>query len=63
MPGRPATSQAPTHVTWSDHSCILDDGSTNVIDGTLLEVSGWYDNECGYAYRCVDLLRYMGQRL
>jgi glyceraldehyde 3-phosphate dehydrogenase len=45
------------------HSCILDAKSTNVIDGTLVKVSGWYDNEWGYASRCVDLLRYVGARL
>jgi glyceraldehyde 3-phosphate dehydrogenase len=45
------------------HSCILDAKVTNVIDGTLLKVSGWYDNEWGYASRCVDLLRYVGARL
>jgi glyceraldehyde 3-phosphate dehydrogenase len=44
-------------------SCILDAKSTNVIDGTLVKVSGWYDNEWGYASRCVDLLRYIGARL
>jgi glyceraldehyde 3-phosphate dehydrogenase len=45
------------------HSCILDSKSTNVIDGTLVKVSGWYDNEWGYASRCVDLIRFMGARL
>ena len=45
------------------HSCILDAKSTNVVDGLLLKVSGWYDNEWGYASRCVDLLRYIGARL
>jgi len=44
-------------------SCILDAKSTNVIDGTLLKVSGWYDNEWGYSSRCVDLLRFVGARL
>ena len=44
-------------------SCILDAKCTNVVDGTLLKVSGWYDNEWGYASRCVDLLRYVGARL
>ncbi len=42
------------------HSCILDSLNTNVIDGTLVKVSGWYDNEWGYANRCVDLIRMMG---
>jgi len=44
-------------------SCILDSKITNVIDGTLVKVSGWYDNEWGYASRCVDLLRFVGSRL
>jgi glyceraldehyde 3-phosphate dehydrogenase len=45
------------------YSCILDSKNTNVIDGTLVKVSGWYDNEWGYASRCVDLLRFVGARL
>jgi glyceraldehyde 3-phosphate dehydrogenase len=44
-------------------SCILDAKSTNVVDGLLVKVCGWYDNEWGYASRCVDLLRYVGARL
>ncbi len=47
----------------SAYSCVLDAGSTKVIDGTLVKVSGWYDNEWGYASRCVDLLRYVAARL
>lgn len=45
------------------NSCTLDAGSTMVIDGTMVKVSGWYDNEWGYSSRCVDLLRFMGARL
>jgi glyceraldehyde 3-phosphate dehydrogenase len=45
------------------YSCILDAKSTNVIDGTLVKVAGWYDNEWGYACRCIDLLRLMAGRL
>jgi glyceraldehyde 3-phosphate dehydrogenase len=45
------------------HSCIIDAKSTNVVDSTLVKVSGWYDNEWGYASRCVDLLRFMGGKL
>jgi glyceraldehyde 3-phosphate dehydrogenase len=44
-------------------SCILDSKTTNVIDGSLVTVQGWYDNEWGYASRCVDMLRFMGERL
>ena len=45
------------------HSCTLDALSTIVINGTLVKVSGWYDNEWGYSSRCVDLLRFIGARL
>jgi glyceraldehyde 3-phosphate dehydrogenase len=45
------------------HSCIVDAKNTNVIDGTMVKVSGWYDNEWGYAVRCVDLMQYVGARL
>ena len=45
------------------YSCILDSRTTIVVDGTLVKVSGWYDNEWGYASRCVDMLRFMGARL
>jgi glyceraldehyde 3-phosphate dehydrogenase (phosphorylating) len=41
-------------------SCVLDAKSTNVIDGTLVKVCGWYDNEWGYASRCVDVLKMVG---
>ena len=45
------------------HSCIFDSKCTNVVDGLLVKVSGWYDNEWGYASRCVNLLQYIGARL
>jgi glyceraldehyde 3-phosphate dehydrogenase len=45
------------------NSCTLDALSTNVVNGTLVKVSGWYDNEWGYSSRCVDLLRFLGARL
>ena len=46
----------------SQFSSVVDALSTNVIDGTLVHVSSWYDNEMGYSARCVDLLDYMAQR-
>jgi glyceraldehyde 3-phosphate dehydrogenase len=45
------------------NSCTLDALSTTVINGTLVKLSGWYDNEWGYSCRCVDLLRFVGARL
>ncbi len=43
-------------------SSVIDSMSTAVIDGTLVHVSSWYDNEMGYSSRCVDLLAYLGKR-
>jgi glyceraldehyde 3-phosphate dehydrogenase len=44
------------------YSSVVDSQSTNVIGGTLVHVSSWYDNEMGYSARCVDLLAHMGTR-
>ena len=44
-------------------SSTVDALSTTVVGGTLVNVTAWYDNEMGYSARCVDLLRYVGQRL
>jgi glyceraldehyde 3-phosphate dehydrogenase len=45
------------------HSSTVDALSTNVIDGTLVHVTSWYDNEMGYSARCVDMLALMGAKL
>ena len=45
------------------HSTILDGKNTNVIDETLVKISGWYDNEWGYSSRCVDLIERIGASL
>jgi len=44
-------------------SSTVDLLSTNVVDGTMVNVTSWYDNEMGYSARCVDLLSYIGARL
>ena len=44
-------------------SSTIDALSTNVVDGKLVNVTSWYDNEMGYSARCVDLIRYIGERL
>jgi glyceraldehyde 3-phosphate dehydrogenase len=41
------------------YSSVVDALSTNVIDGSFLHVSSWYDNEMGYSARCVDLLAHI----
>jgi glyceraldehyde 3-phosphate dehydrogenase len=45
------------------HSSTVDAQSTNVVDGTLVHVSSWYDNEMGYSMRCVDLMDHIARTL
>ncbi len=45
------------------HSSTVDALSTNVVDGNLVHVSSWYDNEMGYSARCVDLIEHVGRQL
>ena len=39
----------------NSHSCIFDSGTIKV-DGTLVKVIGWYDNEAGYSARTAELI-------
>ena len=41
------------------HSSVVDADSTKVIDGTLVKVLAWYDNEWGYSNRILDLILHM----
>ena len=45
------------------HSSIVDGLSTKVLDGNLVKVLAWYDNETGFSHRLVDLAKYVGERL
>jgi glyceraldehyde 3-phosphate dehydrogenase len=45
------------------HSSIVDLGSTAVIDGAMVKVLAWYDNEWGYSNRVKDLIKYMAKSL
>ncbi len=40
-------------------SSIIDLGATKVVDGDLLKVISWYDNEWGYSNRLADLTEYI----
>jgi len=42
----------------STASCIFDSSLTSV-NGNLVSITGWYDNEMGYSYRLVDVARMM----
>ncbi|HQM74691.1 MAG TPA: type I glyceraldehyde-3-phosphate dehydrogenase [Candidatus Saccharicenans sp.] len=43
----------------NSHSSIVDGLSTKVIDGTLVKVLAWYDNEWGYSCRLADLIKFV----
>lgn len=45
------------------HSSIFDAGLVKVIDGNLVKISSWYDNEWGYSNRLVDLTVLVANKL
>ena len=45
------------------HSSIVDLPSTAVIEGNMVKILAWYDNEYGYSSRLRDLVRYIGKAL
>jgi glyceraldehyde 3-phosphate dehydrogenase len=42
-------------IVGNKHSSILDSQLINVMDGNLLKIVSWYDNEAGYSSRLADL--------
>jgi glyceraldehyde 3-phosphate dehydrogenase len=44
-------------------SSIFDATMTDVMEGTLVKVFGWYDNEWGYSNRVVDLAAFVGKKM
>lgn len=45
------------------NSSIVDLPSTNVIDGTMVKIFSWYDNEWGFSKRVIDLINLMSRSL
>jgi glyceraldehyde 3-phosphate dehydrogenase len=43
-------------------SSIVDALSTSVVDGTLVKILAWYDNEWGYSCRIRDLVKFIATR-
>jgi glyceraldehyde 3-phosphate dehydrogenase len=44
------------------HSSIVDAQMTKVLDGNLVKVIAWYDNEWGYSLRCIDLAEFLAKK-
>ena len=51
-----------TDIIGNTHSSIFDAQTTNVIDGKLVKVVAWYDNEYGYSCRMLDLAKIIGKQ-
>jgi glyceraldehyde 3-phosphate dehydrogenase len=48
-------------VVGSSYSCVFDSELT-MVNGSLVKVFGWYDNEWGYSCRLVDLVERMARK-
>jgi glyceraldehyde 3-phosphate dehydrogenase len=46
----------------NSNSSIVDGQMTKVLDGNLLKVVSWYDNEWGYSCRVVDLIAFLEKK-
>lgn len=45
------------------HSSIFDSKLTSVINGNVVKVVSWYDNEIGFSCRVIDLAKYVGEKI
>ena len=46
-------------IVGNPHSSIFDSKLTMVMEGNMVKVISWYDNEWGYSNRCVNLFKLM----
>jgi glyceraldehyde 3-phosphate dehydrogenase len=51
-----------TDMMHNANSSIVDAQLTKVLDGNLVKVVSWYDNEWGYSMRVVDLVEFLGRK-
>jgi len=51
-----------TDMLHNPNSSIVDSQLTKVLDGNLLKVVAWYDNEWGYSCRCNDLVLFLAAK-
>jgi len=51
-----------TDMLRNPNSSIVDAQLTKVLDGNLVKVVSWYDNEWGYSCRVVDLIAFLAKK-
>ncbi len=51
-----------TDMMRNPNSSIVDATLTQVVDGNMVKVVSWYDNEWGYSCRIVDLIEFIAQK-
>jgi glyceraldehyde 3-phosphate dehydrogenase len=51
-----------TDMMHNPNSSIVDSDLTKVVDGNLVKVVAWYDNEWGYSSRVIDLISFLGTK-
>ena len=51
-----------TDMMHNPNSSIVDSEMTKVLDGNLVKVIAWYDNEWGYSMRVVDLIEFLAKK-
>ena len=44
-----------------NHSSFIDGDSTKVLDGNMVKILSWYDNETGFSWRMLDIARLMAK--
>jgi len=54
------TPLVSTDIIRNPHSSIFDAQST-MVNGKMIKILSWYDNEWGYSQRVIDLLKLMAE--
>ncbi len=51
-----------TDIIGEPYSAIIDGLTTKVVDGNLIKVLAWYDNEWSYSVRILDLINFIAEK-
>jgi len=65
MKGFLAVSDAPLvscDYNGNPMSSTVDADCTSVLEGTMIKVISWYDNETGFSHRMIDLTKFMAKK-